>query len=62
MESIRRQANRAYRLSWSAEDSEAYAGAENLRTFVAYQDGSIAGYYEWRRDDGVEIRSLGLAT
>ncbi|UCD51309.1 MAG: GNAT family N-acetyltransferase [Phycisphaerales bacterium] len=51
-----------FRLSWSPERWNAYASAENLRTFVAYQGGSIAGYYELRRDeDGVEIRILGLA-
>jgi GNAT superfamily N-acetyltransferase len=33
-----------------------------LRTFVAYYDNSLAGYYELRRDDegGVEIAYFGL--
>jgi len=54
--------NWVFRLPWSPEQWQDYAAAENLRTFVAYRDGSIAGYYELRRDEGgVEIRSLGLA-
>lgn len=54
--------NWVFRSPWSAEQWQAYAGADNLRTFVAYRQGSVAGYYELRRDDdGVEIRSLGLA-
>jgi len=53
--------NWVYRLSWSPEQWRAYATAKNLRTFVAFQEASIAGYYELRRDDeGVEIRILGL--
>lgn len=50
-----------YRLPWSLEQWRAYVTAENLRTFVAFREASIVGYYELRRDgEGVEIRSLGL--
>jgi len=53
--------NWAFRLPWSPEQWRHYACADNLRTFVAYRQGSIAGYYELRREaDDVEIRSLGL--
>ena len=52
--------NWVFRSPWSPEQWSAYV-ADSLRTFVAYRDGSIAGYYELRRDeDGVEIRTLGL--
>lgn len=44
-------------------DWEAYAESDNLRTWVAYCRGSIAGYYELQRQEGdnVEIAHLGLA-
>ena len=50
------------RLVWSAEKWQQYAGAENLRTFIAGRQGSIAGYYELQQQDGgsVEIRIFGL--
>jgi len=50
------------RLIWSAEQWRDFAAADNLRTFVAYQQGSIAGYYELQRQaqDSVEIASFGL--
>ena len=44
-----------YRLPWSLEQWRAYVTAENLRTFVAFREASIVGYYELRRDgEGVE--------
>ncbi len=51
------------RLVWTADQWRNYATADNLRTFVAYREGSIAGYYELCRTDadGVEIRIFGLA-
>ena len=50
------------RLIWPERQWQDYAAADNLRTFVAYREGSIAGYYELQRtDDGsVEIRIFGL--
>jgi GNAT superfamily N-acetyltransferase len=51
------------RLVWTVDRWRDYAAADNLRTFVAYREGSIAGYYELCRTDadGVEIRIFGLA-
>ena len=40
------------RLVWSAEQWHDYASADNLRTFVAYRQGSIAGYYELQLQEG----------
>jgi len=34
------------RLVWSPEKWHDYAANDNLRTFVAYREGSLAGYYE----------------
>ena len=48
---------------WSERQWNDYAESDSLRTFVAYYDGSVAGYYELRRDDtqGAEIAIFGLA-
>lgn len=48
--------------SWTDEQWKAYAESPNLRTFVAYVEGSPAGYFELQRDDdgGVEIIYFGL--
>jgi mannose-6-phosphate isomerase-like protein (cupin superfamily)/GNAT superfamily N-acetyltransferase len=48
---------------WSDDRWRAYAESPNLQTFVAYYDGSIAGYFELERQDGneVEITYLGVA-
>jgi GNAT superfamily N-acetyltransferase len=48
--------------TWSDDRWRNYVESDDLRTFVAYYDGSPAGYYELRRDDrgGVEIVYLGL--
>jgi len=63
------------RLVWPAQQWHEYAANDNLRTFVAYREGSIAGYYELQHQDGgkgpqtrndalgdpsVEIRIFGL--
>ena len=50
------------KLKWSDQLWQSYVEADELRTFVAYYDGSVAGYYELRRDDGrgVEIAIFGL--
>lgn len=63
------------RLVWSAQQWCDYAANDNLRTFIAYRQGSIAGYYELQRqeadksspmrnealgDPSVEIRIFGL--
>ncbi len=51
------------KLKWADQQWRAYAESENLRTFIAYSDGTIAGYYELRRDEAgdVEIAIFGLA-
>jgi len=48
---------------WTEQQWRDYAEADGVRTFVAYYDGSVAGYYEMRRDNlgGVEIAIFGLA-
>ena len=50
------------RLVWTAEQWRDYAANDNLRTFVAFRQGSIAGYYELQSQEGgsVEIRIFGL--
>ena len=51
------------KLRWTDEEWQRYVGSDGLRTFMAFYDGSIAGYYELRRDEaeGVEIVYFGLA-
>ncbi len=51
------------KLSLPIEDWKKYAESENLRTWVAYYKGSIAGYYELEKqtDGNVEIAYFGLA-
>jgi GNAT superfamily N-acetyltransferase len=48
--------------SWTDEQWKQYAAAPELRTFSAYYDEVVAGYYELRRDTegGVEIAYFGL--
>ena len=48
---------------WTERQWQEYAESDRLRTFVAYYDGSVAGYYEMRSDNigGVEIAIFGLA-
>jgi GNAT superfamily N-acetyltransferase len=47
---------------WKDEQWKQYAAAPELRTFAAYYDEVVAGYYELRRDTegGVEIAYFGL--
>jgi len=46
---------------WSDNQWRNYAESAQLRTFVAYQAGAIAGYYELQRqDDTIEISYFGL--
>lgn len=49
--------------NWSDEQWQAYAESERLRTFGAFYEGAVAGYYELRQDDTseVEIAIFGLA-
>ncbi len=50
------------KLSWTNEEWQTFAESDNLRMWVAYVDGSPAGYYELRQDAGaVEILYFGLA-
>lgn len=48
--------------SWSEDQWRGYAESDQLRTFAAYLDGSVAGYYESRPDGlgGTEIAIFGL--
>jgi GNAT superfamily N-acetyltransferase len=50
--------------SWSDQRWRDYVASEGLRTFVAFLEGNIAGYYELSRDEAgaVEIAYLGLAS
>jgi GNAT superfamily N-acetyltransferase len=49
------------KLVWTDEQWRAYGEDANLRTFVAYYDGSVAGYFELTtRDQEVEIAYFGL--
>jgi GNAT superfamily N-acetyltransferase len=47
---------------WTDAQWQEYAAAPELRTFAAYYDDALAGYYELRRDTegGVEIAYFGL--
>ena len=47
---------------WTDEQWKEYASAPPLRTFAAYFDNELAGYYELRSDEqsGVEIAYFGL--
>ena len=47
---------------WTDEQWQEYGTAPELKTFAAWYGGSLAGYYELRRDDagGVEIAYFGL--
>ena len=48
--------------SWKDERWQAYTGSPDLRTFIGFIEGSIAGYYELhRKGSEVEIAYFGLA-
>ena len=51
------------KLSHTDEQWQAYAENDNLRTWVAYSEGAIAGYFELQKQSGgnVEIAYFGLA-
>ena len=51
------------KLGWTDEDWKQYAESDNLRTWVAYTEGSIAGYFELQSHAGneVELVYFGLA-
>jgi GNAT superfamily N-acetyltransferase len=50
------------KLTWTDEQWKEYSEAGNLRTWVAYYDGSPAGYFELdQQGDEVEIVYFGLA-
>ena len=50
------------KLSLTNEQWQDYAENDNLRTWVAYYKGAIAGYYELhKQDDTTEIAYFGLA-
>ncbi len=47
---------------WTIEQWEAYAGADEVRTFIAYVKGSIAGYFELRKiNNDTELAYFGLS-
>lgn len=52
------------KLTWPDKDWENYVNSPNLRTWVAYYKGSIAGYFELQNDGGntTEIAYFGLAS
>ena len=47
---------------WSDQEWQNYVATKRLRTFVALQEGNIAGYYELRRGEAnaIEIAYFGL--
>ena len=51
------------KLSWTDQAWQAWAEADDLRTWVAWQSGSPAGYFELQKqaDSSVEICYFGLA-
>jgi GNAT superfamily N-acetyltransferase len=40
---------------WTDEQWKEYANSPEMRTFAAYYDGELAGYYELRRDAEAEV-------
>ncbi|WP_282110861.1 GNAT family N-acetyltransferase [Shewanella algicola] len=51
------------KLTWTDSQWQAYSEADNLHLYVAYVDGSPAGYFELQQqnDGNVEIMYFGLA-
>ncbi len=50
------------KLSWTDEQWRVYVEDDQLRTFVAYHDGTLAGYYELsERKQEIEIAYFGLS-
>lgn len=52
------------KLAWSDDAWRAYAEADNLHTYVAYYDGTPAGYFElkWEENKNVKIVYFGLSS
>ena len=48
------------RLVWTDEQWRQYAAADNLRTFVACRQGSVAGYYELQLQDGGSVEIIDI--
>jgi GNAT superfamily N-acetyltransferase len=46
------------RQDWTREDWTAYAGREDLETWVAYVEGTPAGYFEIERNPGGDVHIL----
>lgn len=51
------------KLSWCDQQWQSYAESDDVRTWVAYYEGSPAGYFELEKQPGqeVEIKYFGLA-
>jgi len=51
------------KLPWTDQQWRDYAEAQDLRTFIAYQEGAVAGFYELHREElgDVEIAIFGIA-
>lgn len=50
------------KLPWTDDEWKAYVESERLRTWVAYADGAIVGYYELSREmNDIEIIYFGLS-
>src|SRR6266540_3576007 len=51
------------KLPWTEQQWSGYAEAKYLRTFIAYHEGAISGFYELRQDEtsDVEIAIFGIA-
>jgi len=50
------------KLGWSDDQWREYVDSDNLRTYLAFHGGAIAGYFELLREDNdVEIIYFGLA-
>jgi len=52
-----------YKLTWTEQDWKHYAESDKLRTWVAYNEGSIAGYFELQSqaENNVELVYFGLS-
>lgn len=49
------------RLAWSDQEWQRYAEDENIRTFLGFKQGALAGYFELNKCQGdVEIAYFGL--
>ena len=46
---------------WSVSDWQQYSEADNLRTWIAYNQGSIAGYFELQKKNNDDINITEIA-